>query len=263
MTTAKFDDRLKRLMDAAGARSDSELARALDIQPQSIAAARKRQQIPGGWVEAIAEKYSASADWLLFGDPSGKSAAELRGLSLGRHPDQLGFTPTGPRGMDIPTVGTQAAPVVAPNGMAFVECMDCQLAMVPMVEARLSAGTGSFEVGETSERRYAFRMDFLTRKGQPSSMVLMRVDGDSMEPQIFNNDVVLVDQSQTTPRAGGLFAVGVEDVVYIKMVDTLPGKIVLKSYNEAYAPLEIDARGDLADGIRIIGRAVWVGRELY
>jgi hypothetical protein len=51
--------------------------------------------------------------------------------------------------------------------------------------------------------------------------------------------------------------------VYIKMVDTLPGKIVLKSYNEAYAPLEIDARGDLADGIRIIGRAVWIGRELY
>jgi len=94
-------------------------------------------------------------------------------------------------------------------------------------------------------------------------MVLMRVAGDSMEPQIFNDDVVLVDQSQTTPRAGGLFAIAVEDVVYIKMVDTLPGKIVLKSYNNSYAPLEIDARGDLADGIRIIGRAVWVGRELY
>jgi len=93
-------------------------------------------------------------------------------------------------------------------------------------------------------------------------MVLMRVDGDSMEPEIHHGDVVLLDQSQTTPRAGGMFAVGVEDVVYIKLVDTLPGKIILKSYNAAYTPLEIDARGDLADGIRIIGKAVWLGREL-
>ncbi len=141
--------------------------------------------------------------------------------------------------------------------------MDCHLTMVPMVEARLSAGTGSFEVEAGVERRYAFRSDWINTKGQPASMVLMRVAGDSMEPQIFNDDVVLIDQSQTTPRAGGLFAIAVEDVVYIKMVDTLPGKIVLKSYNSSYAPLEIDARGDLADGIRIIGRAVWVGRELY
>jgi phage repressor protein C with HTH and peptisase S24 domain len=224
-------------------------------------------QFPKGEIAVqLATTLNCSLDWLLAGIGGGdaKSAVELRGLSSGRHPDQNAFTPAGPRGMEHPAVTTQTAPVVAPNGMAFVECMDCQLAMVPMVEARLSAGTGSFEVGEASERRYAFRMDFLSRKGQPSSMVLMRVDGDSMEPHIFNNDVVLVDQSQTTPRAGGLFAVGVEDVVYIKMVDTLPGKIVLKSYNEAaYKPLEIDARGDLADGIRIIGRAVWVGRELY
>jgi len=135
--------------------------------------------------------------------------------------------------------------------------------MVPMVEARLSAGTGSFETGASVERRYAFRSDWINAKGQPSKMVLMRVAGDSMEPQIFNNDTVLLDQSQTTPRAGGLFAIGVEDVVYIKMVDTLPGKIILKSFNPAYEPLEIDARGDLVDGIRIIGRAVWIGRELY
>ncbi len=101
------------------------------------------------------------------------------------------------------------------------------------------------------------------RKGQISQMVLMRVDGDSMEPHVQNGDVVLIDQSQTTLRAGGLFAVAVEDLVYLKVIDALPGKIILKSYNEAYAPLEIDARGDLADGIKIVGRAVWMGRELY
>lgn len=72
-----------------------------------------------------------------------------------------------------------------------------------------------------------------------------------------------VDKSQTTPRAGSLFAVAVEELVYLKVVDAVPGKLILKSYNEAYAPLEIDTRGDLADGVRIIGRVVWIRRELY
>jgi len=139
---------------------------------------------------------------------------------------------------------------------------DVDMIYVPLVEARLSAGTGSFVTGEESDKRYGFRSDFLTRKGQVSKMVLMRVDGDSMEPEIHHGDVVLIDQSQTTPRAGAMFAVGVEDLVYIKMVDALPGKIILKSSNETYAPLEIDARGDLADGIRIVGKAIWLGREL-
>lgn len=144
----------------------------------------------------------------------------------------------------------------------IIECADCQIMMMPMVEARLSAGTGSFETGANVERRYAFRMDFLMRKGCPSQMVLMRVAGDSMEPEVKHNDVVLIDQSQLTPRPGALYAVGVEDMVYLKLINATPGKLVMTSYNAAYPPLEVDARGDLANGIRIIGRAVWVGREL-
>jgi phage repressor protein C with HTH and peptisase S24 domain len=260
--TAKFEERIARLMEAAGTKSDSELARALGIQPQSVAAARKRQQIPGGWVEAIAERCNTSADWLLFGTIS-------KGTAFDRRERKSSGAATGSQGHIIPQMewardgAAVPTPVVAAQHLETVDSHDCRLAMVPMVEARLSAGTGSFVTGGEEERRYAFRVDFLSRKGSPSSMVLMRVDGDSMEPRISNNDVVLIDQSQTTPRAGGLYAVGVEDLVYIKMVDTLPGRIILKSFNPAYQPLEIDARGDLADGIRIIGRAVWIGRELY
>lgn len=57
------------------------------------------------------------------------------------------------------------------------------LVMVPMVEARLSAGTGSFETSGDVVRHYAFREDFLRRKGSPSHMALLRVSGDSMEPR--------------------------------------------------------------------------------
>jgi Predicted transcriptional regulator len=44
----------------------------------------------------------------------------------------------------------------------------------------------------------------------------MRVDGDSMSPEIRDGDVVLIDQSQSTPQPSKIFAVGVEDMIYSK-----------------------------------------------
>ena len=62
-----FEERMNRLFEAAGIDSDSALARVLGIQPPSVAGARKRGLIPGGWIEKIALDYNVTADWLLFG----------------------------------------------------------------------------------------------------------------------------------------------------------------------------------------------------
>lgn len=77
-----------------------------------------------------------------------------------------------------------------------IECDYCEIIMLPMVEARLSADTGSFETGANVVRRYDFRTDFPLRKGRPVHMVLMCVTSDSMEPDIKHNDVALIDQNQ-------------------------------------------------------------------
>lgn len=225
MGSTKFEDCLARLMSASGARSDSELARILEIKPPSVAAARKRQQIPGAWVKKIAERFSVSADWLFFGTGEEK-------------------------------VGSRE-----PGAARLCTC-DTELVLVPMVQARLAAGTGSFETSDEVDGLYAFRSSFLSRRGNPARMVMMRVAGDSMEPKIEDGDVVLIDQSQAQPQPGQVYAVGIEDAVYIKVIDFLPGKLVLKSANPAYPPIEVDARQDLADGVRIIGHVIWVGREL-
>lgn len=238
---------MQRLLDVTSGKSVASLAGMLGVSHQAIYNAKNKLKIPKSWLVDVAEATGASVDWLL----TGAGAPYARNMT--GEPARAGTL----------RAGQPLTSLVPSDKAEFIDCKDCQLVMVPMVEARLSAGTGSFEAGAGEQRRYAFRSDWINTKGQPSKMVLMRVSGDSMEPMVFNDDVVLVDQSQTTPRAGGLFAVAVEDLVYLKVVDAMPGKFILKSYNEAYAPLEIDARGDLADGIRIIGRAVWVGRELY
>lgn len=135
---------------------------------------------------------------------------------------------------------------------------------IPMVSARLSAGTGSLETEGTIEDTLAFRTDWLSRKGSVKDMVLMRVSGDSMRPTIEDGDVVLLDTSERAvlPLAGKIYAVGVEDMIYLKRPQTIPNKMLLLSDNAAYPPLEYDLRGDLADSIRIIGQVIWVCREL-
>lgn len=229
-----FEDKMQRIFQVIGSNSDSSLARALGIQPPSIAGARKRKMIPGQWIEKIALDYSVCADWLLFGRGPMRSddvQKEEKLVELCKKTDKI------------------------------MTSADDEIIMIPMVEAVLSAGGGSFETGATIGRGYAFRRDFIQRKGNPDNMVLMRVAGDSMEPEILSGDVVLIDQGKTQIVPGHMFAVGFEEAIYLKRIDIIPGKAILKSVNPAYPPMELDIRGQLSDQFRVIGRVLWSGRE--
>ena len=58
-------------------------------------------------------------------------------------------------------------------------------------------------------------------------------------------------------------AAGFEDAIYIKQIDMLPGKVVLRSLNTTYPPVELDVREDLATQFRVVGQVLWVGREYH
>lgn len=133
--------------------------------------------------------------------------------------------------------------------------------LIPKVLARLCAGTGSLEPEGKVSGYYAFRTDFLRSKGRPSKMVLMDVTGDSMDPVLMDSDTVLIDEGQREIIAGGMFAIGIENEVYVKYLHRVPGKLILKSKNPEYEPIEVEMDGDLAGTVRIIGRVVWSCRE--
>lgn len=132
---------------------------------------------------------------------------------------------------------------------------------IPKVAARLSAGGGSFETGGQVEGYYAFRKDWIQSKGNPGDMVLMEVYGNSMEPELKEGDVVLLDQSRQNILAGGIYAVGVEDTVMVKRVEKRPGQMVLHSDNKDYSPIHLG--GDELDNVRVLGQVVWVSREYH
>ncbi len=132
---------------------------------------------------------------------------------------------------------------------------------IPLVDAVLCAGHGSFETNDNIIDHHPFPLSFIQQKGNPNTMILFRVSGDSMAPTINDKDMVLVDESKKSLETGKIYAVGFEDVIYLKQVDFLPGTIVLKSHNKEYNDIELDKNEYNQDQFRVIGKVLWVSRE--
>jgi phage repressor protein C with HTH and peptisase S24 domain len=220
---SSFGERLKFLREKRGL-TQPELAQNISVSIGSIQNFERGKVPLGETVAKLAITLGCSTDWLLLGESED----------------------------DRNRAGQQAIP--------HDQAEEAGLIMVPKVKARLNAGGGSLETSDEITGRYAFRSEWIRLKGRADRMVLMDVTGDSMEPEIRDRDVVLIDQSQADIIAGAVYAVGVDDVVLVKYLDKLPGKIVLRSANERYAPIEIDLR-DESQAVRIIGRVVWWCRE--
>ena len=118
----------------------------------------------------------------------------------------------------------------------------------------------NFETDPGISHYCLFEREWLRHKGQADKMVLMDIFGNSMEPELKNGDTVLIDGSQKDILAGLLYAVGIDDTIMVKRVEKYPGKLMLRSDNKEYAPIMIDGKD--MKGVRIIGKVVWVCRNL-
>ncbi len=141
------------------------------------------------------------------------------------------------------------APEVAGGGIVWV----------PRVEARLSAGAGSFETTGRARAVWPFKRSWIQGLGKADALVLIEITGDSMEPNIRSGDTVMIDQSQKDIVAGGIYAVGIDDVIMIKRLEKRPGQLALISDNGAYDTVLIDGA---AENVRVLGRVVWLGRRI-
>jgi len=216
MTNTKFESFLKRIFEATGITSQSELASALNINRSAITQARKKDSIPDKWILQLYRSFGLNPDWIETG----------AGQAFHHKSD--------------------------PDDSIFNS--------IPKVKARLSAGGGSFEVGSEIEGYYAFRKEWLNTKGNVNNMVLMDIFGNSMEPEMKDGDTILIDESQKDVLAGAIYAVGVDDTIMVKRLEKHPNKLVLLSDNKDYSPIYLGASE--IDSIHIIGKVLWVCREL-
>ena len=64
---SETEEIIGRLKQVLNVKSDGHLAKYLGITRQNIGAARKRDDVPPGWIYKVAEMSGCSMDWLRFG----------------------------------------------------------------------------------------------------------------------------------------------------------------------------------------------------
>jgi phage repressor protein C with HTH and peptisase S24 domain len=134
-----------------------------------------------------------------------------------------------------------------------------EFSLVEKKAGAISAGSGLRQNDEV-DFRLAFRNDWLEKFGGANQLFAMRVEGDSMEPTLMENDMVLINKNAITiGPGGGIFGINWRKMVLVKrlQLNLQTNKIAIKSDNSKYDSVYVDL-----DEIQVEGKVIWYGREL-
>lgn len=116
-------------------------------------------------------------------------------------------------------------------------------------------GEGDRETGLVSRRLIEDEL-----RARPSELLIIEARGDSMEPDFFHGDQILIDKRDRNPIQPGPFAMWDGDGYVVKIVERLPQKrgwYRVFSANGRYTPYDVEE-----SQVEIMGRPVWFGRRL-
>ena len=132
---------------------------------------------------------------------------------------------------------------------------------IPRYDIKVSAGGGSWTVDQTIVEQMPFQDRWLRQQLGRSAdqMVLVSVEGDSMEPTLEENDLVLIDRQQTEFAREGIYVIRLDDMLMVKRLQRQPkGLIQIISDNFNYPPITLSS--DSGESFDILGKAIWFGR---
>lgn len=134
---------------------------------------------------------------------------------------------------------------------------------IPRYDVRLSAGHGQIDFGGTQvDIPIPFAPDFLTKKlGRTTAegLTIVEAAGESMEPTIADGDLVMLDMNDTE-RSAGIFGYELAGEVFVKRLEWTEYGVQIISDNSHYPERALNSDKAEAEGFRLIGRIVWVGR---
>ena len=137
-----------------------------------------------------------------------------------------------------------------------------EFVFIPRYSVEAAAGHGQAVNDEKALFCMAFRRywieNYVTR--QTDKLSVIAVKGDSMEGILNHGDNILINHAETEPR-DGLYVLRIGNDLFVKNIQRLPGRLLVKSANPLYEPFEIDLTADNTD-TAIIGRVEWFGRTV-
>ncbi len=130
-----------------------------------------------------------------------------------------------------------------------------------MYDVEASAGNGTVVESEAPVFSLAFPPAYLRRLtgSDPRNLAIISVKGDSMEPTLLDDDIVLLDSSKTNLSFDGLFVLKFDDTLHVKRVTRSPkkGHITIISDNRQYPTQEY-----LTAEVTAVGKVLWYGRKV-
>ena len=134
---------------------------------------------------------------------------------------------------------------------------DAEICDLPYRDIGGAAGPGAFVDDEDVIKLIGFRRDWLRKHGiNPDKCSLIDVLGNSMEPELRDKAIILIDHQRTRRLAGRIFAVRSDDGLQIKRLEHDNHDWLLVSDHEAYPPVPWPREAV------VIGQVMWTGRTL-
>lgn len=253
MTKGKIHPTAARLLEAAKLLKDadgpSDVARLLGVSPQKVTNWKSRGVSTEGMLDAQ-RLIGCSAIWLQTGEGDMAEAAQhtaaKNDVPKTSQPDAL-------IKRLLPDDQGNVVTWEAPEDLAIDE----DRVWIDRFDYRFSAGTGVIQWEVRQKKALPFDIGFFRALGvRPQDCKLAQVHGRSMEPYLFNRDMMMICSSKTRVKDGLIYAVVFEDEPLVKQIFKEPeGALRLHSYNPEFPDKVIHA--DQLESLQIAGEVIY------
>lgn len=219
----EFKDRLKAARKHAGL-NQTELASRSGMTQTSISDLERGKSQSSSFVAQIAQVCGVSPMWLASGE-----------------------------GSMLPQKTAEPAPG-SPSEKDY--------ALIPQYTAKGSAGNGHLNEHVEIKGGLAFKRDWLSRLGvKEHRCSVIYAHGSSMEPSIFDGEVVLIDHDDTEPRDAKVYVLQRPDgeIIIKRLIKQMAGWVIRSDNEDKRRYPDEPISADSLQQIEVVGRVVWRG----
>lgn len=219
--------------------SQDAFAATLDVSKRGIQDNESGSNMPSGELLRALHRQGLNLGWLLEGEGEMLSSdrADVGSSSLNRDRRYAGRA--------IATEATTGDGKPAQH-RAEQDIDVSEYAFIPYYDVRASAGFGAFVQGGEATRSLAFDRKWLAAQVGVSChrLALIPVVGRSMEPDIHDGEIVMIDRGDIERLSEGAYVFELDDGLFVKRLSLRGDRLVIESSNADYPPIEVSTLRD-------------------
>jgi phage repressor protein C with HTH and peptisase S24 domain len=215
----------ERIVEARGSRTQDEYADLLKVSKGTLGRYERNERDPDvDFMNSLSAKGDVNPTWLLHGiEPRSFMQA------AGGEPDKV---------WEKATVGQREQSIAMTDKARYGPSED--FVLIPLYDIRVAAGHGALVDGREPSEHWAFSRVWLERELRvpPVRLVLVTVAGNSMIPDLYDGDVIMIDTGDIDVLREGAYVFRLDGHVFVKGLELKGDQLVIKSRNHVDHPDE-------------------------